>query len=151
MEKKFIPAKKYFAIRTVTTLNEIQKVAMKETDHLKDQIKKMDLEVVGPMEFIYFDCTEDKNKEFTLEIALPIKEVKGEIPSGYSLVLHEPFNCIVHEHKGDVSDLFSVYDKIFSEMWNNSLRPTNQVREVYKKYFDPFSEDNITEIQVGLQ
>jgi predicted transcriptional regulator YdeE len=151
MEKKFIPAKKYFAFTTRTTLNKIQSVAITEADKLIGNLEALQLEPIGPMEFIYFDCTADREKEFTLEIAMPVKEVKENIPVGYSFVTHEDFKCVSHVHKGELTKLHDVYEEIFSEIWNKSLKPTNQIREVYTKYFDTFSADNITEIQIGLQ
>ena len=151
MEKKIVPSKNYFTVVTTTTLNKIQEVAARETDKLIAGINELKLEPVGPMEFIYFDCTEDREKEFTLEIALPVKETNAQLPKEFSFKKHPDFQCVSYVHKGELTNLYDVYDKLFTDMWNNSLRPTNQVREVYVNYRDVFSADNVTEIQIGLQ
>ncbi len=151
MEKKLVPEKNYFLIKTKTTLTKIKEIAPAEAEKLMMQISDLKLEVTGPMEFIYFDCTDDVEKEFTLEIALPVKETDVVVPQGYSIKKHKAFKCVSHIHKGELTMLYRIYEKLFSEIWNVSEKPTNQVREVYHNYTDQFSVDNITEIQIGLQ
>lgn len=151
MEKKIVPSKNYFAVVTTTTLNKIQEVAARETDKLIAGLSELQLEPVGPMEFIYFDCTEDREKEFTLEIALPVKETNAQLPKEFSFKKHPAFQCVSYVHKGGLTNLHEVYEKLFTDMWDNSQTPTNQIREVYVNYTDAFSVDNITEIQIGLQ
>jgi predicted transcriptional regulator YdeE len=150
MQTKMVPAKKYFCFVGQTTLNNITEIAGKEVDPLFEEAAKLGLQQTGPLEFIYFDATEDKNKPFTLWIALPISHEKPLQNSNYTIHDSGDFKCFAHVHQGDLSDLYSVYDKIFGELFSRGLKPGNQIREVYEVYENLVSEKNITEIQIGI-
>lgn len=150
MQTKHISPKKYFCFMGQTTLNKISAFASPEIDPLMEEAHKLGLEPSGPLEFIYFDATDDKDKPFTLWIALP---VKNEIPvsnSKYSFKTTDDFKCFSHIHKGDISQVYQVYDKIFAELFSKGVKPTNQIREVYENWESVVSPENITEIQIGI-
>lgn len=151
MEEKHIPSKNYFTYVARTNMKDLPELAAVEVDKLYAASGELQLEINGPLEFIYFDAGADMEKEFLLEIALPVKETKLDMPLNYSLKKHEDFKCLSYIHKGDLTQLYSVYEKLYADMWNNSQRPTNQIREVYTKFVDMSSAENVTEIQIGLQ
>jgi effector-binding domain-containing protein len=151
MEKKNVPAKNYLVFNTRTTLNKIMEVADQEVGKLYATLEQNQIKQAGPLEFIYFDCTSDIEKEFELEIAMPVENSLKVVPQGYSLKNHESFPCVSHIHKGDITQLYEVYDKLFTELWDNSIKPTNQIREVYAVYKSKTDAENVTEIQIGIQ
>lgn len=151
MQTKTIQPKKYFCFVGQTTLNTISKEVGAEVDLLFEEAHKMKLEQNGPLEFVYFDSTEDKNKPFTLWIALPVKSEKPLTNSKYSFKEQGEFKCYTHIHKGDVSDLYEVYGNLYNDLFSKGMRPTNQIREVYEKFETLVSPENITEIQIGIQ
>lgn len=151
MDKKLVPSKNYFIFSTYTTLNKLHDLATAEVDKLFAKAGELGLQQTGPLEFIYFDCTNDRDKEFLLEIALPVASISDKVVAGYSFRKHEDFNCVSYIHKGEMEKLPGVYEKLYTEIWNNSIRPGNQIREVYSVFTDSNSPDNITEIQIGIQ
>lgn len=151
MEKKTVPAKNYLVFSTRTTLSKLHELADKEVDNLYTTLEKNQIQKTGPVEFIYFDCSNDMDKEFELEIAMPVESGIKAAPQGYKLKNHEVFTCVSHVHKGDISNLFQVYDNLFTQLWDNSIKPSNQIREVYSVFMGPTHEQNVTEIQIGVQ
>lgn len=150
METKLVPQQRYFVVETKTTLSKIQTIAPKEAEKLMQEIHALKLEMTGPMEFIYFDCTNDVEKEFSLEIAVPIKENGTKASTGYVIKQHAPFKCISYVHHGDLKEMNLIYEKLFTELWNKSIKQSNQIREVYLKYDGQLSKENITEFQIGI-
>lgn len=149
MQIKTIQPQNYFCYTTKTTLNQINEVASREVEALYAQAQKLDLEPQGPLEFIYFDCTNDKDKEFTLEIALPVKD-NGRADGKYQMKNFGIFKCMSYVHKGSLEDLYEVYDSIFENLHKEGQKPGNQVREVYLDYKSMDSADNVTEVLVGI-
>ncbi len=150
METKLIPSKNYLCYTTQTTLNKLHEFADQAVDGVYEAVAKGGLKAVGPMEFIYFDCSNDRDKEFTLEIALPVEtgmEFKSEI---HKIKKIETFKCLSHTHNGDLLNLPGIYQQLFEKVYKSGIKPTNQVREVYKSFSGMESNDNITEIQIGI-
>jgi effector-binding domain-containing protein len=150
METKIIPSKKYFCYMEQTTMNLLPKVIEREIHNFTAEIKKLGLKEAGPMEFIYFNCTEDADKLFTFLFAMPVETLIPLSGAKYFFREMEDFKSLSYIHKGDLLEMFQVYERIFKEVDDRGLKHTSQVREVYIKYEDIKSPDNVTEIQVGI-
>lgn len=114
-----------------------------------EEMKNKGIEATGPLEFVYLGATNDPEQEFTLQIAIPVKEEK-EVSNGYSFKKADAFKCISYDYKGDVNQMMPVYENLFQKVFAAQLEPSNEVREVYKHWEHPTSENNITEIQIGV-
>lgn len=150
MNTKNVAPKKYFFYSEKTTLRELNDVANKEVKPIMEAVEELGLQPVGPMEFIYFDCTEEMDKEFTLEIAIPVADQKPYSGGKYAFKEAEEFKCISQTHHGDLAKLPEVYDTMFKKISADNVKVTNEIREVYKHYEVNSSANNVTEIQVGL-
>ncbi|MBO9699506.1 MAG: GyrI-like domain-containing protein [Sporocytophaga sp.] len=150
METKLIPSKNYLCYTTQTTLNKLQEFADKAVDGVYEAVAKGGLKASGPMEFIYLNCSNDRDKEFTLEIALPIENSTNFNSENHRIKKFEDFKCLSHTHNGDLLNLPGIYQRLFEEVFKNGIKPTNQIREIYKSFSGMESNDNITEIQIGI-
>ncbi len=149
METKVVSAKTFLYNEGTTTLRKITDYSKTYVDALLKEMEKAGLKAEGPMEFIYFGACSDPDKEFTLQIAVPVEEEKP-VGEGYKFKKAEPFKCMAYEHKGDIADLHDAYEKTFEAVFAQQLQPNNEVREVYKVYENLTSPDNLTEIQIGV-
>jgi effector-binding domain-containing protein len=151
MEQIAIQPKLYFYLEGKTTLNQLPEYGDIHVDKVYEEVARTGLEKTGPIEFIYYGATEDKNKEFTLQIAIPVKEPKKDIKADFHFRTASDFKCLAHTYKGSFMEFEKVYENLFEYVWDNSLKPTDEVREVYHSFVSPDSPDNVTEIQIGLQ
>lgn len=149
MEPKIVEPKKVYYSEGKTTLHKIHEYADQEVPKILQQMKMLGLEEEGPMEFIYLGATDDQNKEFTLRIAVPIKN-ELQSANGFHFAQTREFKCVSTEHKGDISNLFPVYERIYQDIYRNQYQPNDEIREVYHLWEHPMSEKNITEIQIGI-
>lgn len=149
MEQIAVTPKLYFYLEGKTTLNEIGAFGAQNVDKVFDEANKAGLEKAGPLEFIYFNATDDKDKEFILHIALPVKEQK-QVSQEFHYRQTTPFKCLKEDYKGPMSEMGKIYDSLYEYVWNNSLKTSNEIREVYHAFEYPESTNNFTEIQVGL-
>jgi len=150
METKIIPSQKYFTYSCTTTLAKLNEVASVEVDQVYQESQTLGFEVEGPVQFIYFDCSSDIHKPFTLILALPIAKEKEFKSNKYSLKELDEFKCMRHVHQGSLTDLYLVYGNLFEKLYKSGAQPGNQIREVYKKFVTMDSPENITEIQIGI-
>lgn len=149
METKIVTPKNFFYSEGKTTLNKIHEYADMEVPRILEQMKALDLKEAGPMEFIYLGATSDPNTEFTLRIAVPVLN-EHQATNGFHFAKTAEFKCVSTEYKGDVSNMFPVYEKIYEEIYKNQFQPNTEIREVYHLWENPTSEKNITEIQIGI-
>lgn len=150
METKLIPSKTYFCVTTETTLNQLNEIADKEVGGLYEAVSKYGIKPEGPVEFIYIDCSADMSKPFTLHIAFPVATKKEIADPKYKFIGFQDFKSCSYIHKGSLSNIFNIYEDLYNNIYKDGLQPSTQVREVYHKYVDMHSQENITEIQIGL-
>lgn len=150
LSTKLVASKTIFYKEGKTTLNSIHEYANREVEALMLEVERGGLEPQGPLEFIYFGASGDMEKEFTLQIALPVKE-KKPVKAGYQFRETAPFKCLSYDYKGDVSQMFPAYEMLYQQLEEKQLQPLDEVREVYKQWEHLTSANNITEIQIGIR
>lgn len=149
METKVVDAKTFLYHEGKTTLNRIMDYANPVVYNVYEEVKKAGLEATGPLEFIYLGAGPDPDKEFTLRVAMPVKEEK-QVSEGYGFLKTDTFKCVSYLYKGDVNKMAPVYEGLYLELNNTPLKPANEIREVYCHWEHPESENNLTEIQIGV-
>lgn len=150
LEQKIVQPRTYFFYRTSTTLRKLTGVAEKEVGDLLKEANRLGLESAGPMEFVYFDCSDDLDKPFTLDIALPVKTEATNYSQKYAFRTAGPFKCLSTNFYGDLKNIGKEYDAIFIEVIAKKIPVSNEVREVYLNYVEMAAPENVTEIQVGM-
>lgn len=149
METKVVQPKIFLYSEGKTTLKQIHEYANEAVEALMKESAAAGLEAAGPLEFIYFGATADEEKEFTLQIALPVKEEKP-VNGEFRIKRSNPFKCLSYVYKGDVSEIGCAYESLFQEIAAKQLQPDDEIREVYMQWEHLTSENNLTEIQVGI-
>lgn len=149
MKVKNVNPTKVFFHSEVTTLKKIHDVAMREIENMYAEAAKIELKEASPMQFVYFGCDENPDTEFTLEIGMVVEEEKP-YDGKYKFKDLDGFKCVSTIHNGSINKIGETYEKFMPEVAKNGKRMTNQSREVFHKYIDQDSPENITEIQVGV-
>lgn len=134
--------------RTVqTTLSEMARYVVTTPMEMYQEAMQEGIEIIGPQVWIYQGMDGNPNTSFTLEITIPvIKPLKSnlqfkELPA---------FKCASLIHKGDWGKLKDSYEKLIGEVIESGKTMNMCCREVYAVVEAPGSENNITEIQMGI-
>lgn len=149
LETTVVAPKLFLYHEGTTTLRQIHAYADAVVAALMKEAAEAGLEEAGALEFFYFDATADEEKEFTLQVALPVKEEKM-VGNRFKFKKTGPFSCVSFLFKGDVSEIGSAYESLYGQISAKQLQPTNEIREVYRQWEHPTSENNLTEIQIGI-
>ncbi|MGH7178062.1 MAG: effector binding domain-containing protein [Tepidisphaeraceae bacterium] len=104
----------------------------------------------GATLFIYHGASQDPNKNFTLEMGFPVAE--DTKPFGdYKVKKLDAFKCATVLYSGAVANIGQAYQQVFSELFQQGLKPTGETREFHFMWEGPESPNNVSLIQVGVE
>ncbi|QDK83328.1 GyrI-like domain-containing protein [Spirosoma sp. KCTC 42546] len=134
---------------TRTTLQTLSQYAPSVAMELYKEASRLNLDIAGPIQWIYTDATGDVTKEFQLEIVLPIRQ-SGEQSAEFSYQEFPAFRCLSYTHTGPWSEFGELYDVLFGQFHRDGNQTDGRVREVYTVVDLEHMENCVTEIQIGL-
>src|SRR5688500_18394714 len=103
----------------------------------------------GPLHWIYYDMDEQPHGLFTLEIAIPIRKT---FRSGkFAIKQLDMFKAITFPHEGPWEQLPGSHAQIMHRLAENNIPISHECREVYLNIDFEHPENNVTEIQIGLE
>lgn len=150
MNTKNVSPKLVFSGSLKTTINKLKSDTEPIIEALYKDVEKFGIQPAGPLEFIYRGASEDDNKEFDLEIALPVTNNPKPEWTQFDFKETSQLKCISNEYKGGMEQIAKAYTNIFEEIVKNGIQPTDEIREVYQNWVDFSSDENIVEIQIGI-
>lgn len=120
-------------------------------EQLEADVKAQGLETDGPMIFVYRGCSGDMESPFDLEITQPVKSTSAYRGNFQTSTL-PPFKCVERTYKGNIMEIGPKgYEPFITDLENQGLTMTDQAREIYTLYEGPESENNVTELQIGVK
>ncbi|GAB4054895.1 GyrI-like domain-containing protein [Spirosoma litoris] len=134
---------------TRTTLQTLSQYAPSVAMELYQEASQLNLNITGPIHWIYTDVTGDPTREFQLEIVLPIQQT-GDQSDRFSYQVYPAFRCLSYTHTGPWSDFGELYDALFGQFHRDGNQTNGDVREVYSVVDLEHMEKCVTEIQIGL-
>ena len=132
------------------TIPEIPAIARNEADQMIAVLGEEGIVAAGLMNFIYRGADGTKTTRFRLELALPIAKRPASVPEPYELMQAPAFRCVATDYVGSMEDIQSGYALLFAAMARHGLRRTEESREIYKHWVGYESDDNVTELQLGV-
>ena len=134
----------------MTKLRDLGRLAGVVARELYRDAVRNDLEITGPVYWIYLNISGDENKPFVLEIALPVSEIPARYSGRFELKRSETFYSISLIHTGTWYDMPESYGRLFRFVAEKKLETVAQNREIYinMDFINPTA--NVTEIQAGI-
>lgn len=103
----------------------------------------------GPVYWVYYDMDGNPDKEFDLDIVIP---VQGEgKPEKFELTEMPEFKFASTTHIGDWSKFGGTYEQLIGTLMSKGEEMTGICRELYINIDMEHADRNITEIQVGIK
>ena len=133
-----------------TTLSGLGPFVRTIARQLYQEACRADLEVTGPIYWIYYGMDGQADTEFTLEIALPVTHPEAyagefqtkKIPS---------FRCVSGLHTGAWEKMPETYGQLIGELMAHRCTMSGICREVYVQMDFTTPENNVTEVQIGIE
>ena len=134
---------------TRATLQTLSRHTASVAENLYREAARLNLDVVGPIQWIYTGVTGDMTNEFQLEIVLPISQ-PGEQSSEFSYKVFPAFRCASYTYTGSWSDFGEVYGALFGQLHRDGYQNDGHVREVYRVVDFDNQANCVTDIQIAL-
>jgi effector-binding domain-containing protein len=142
-------AEQYFYTSTETTLNQISAVAQEMIPKVMAAIKENNIEIAGPMIFVYHGVTQDRDKPFQLELGFAVAPGTKDVGDFKSREL-AAFHCASVIYSGPIAQVGLAYQGLFGELFGAGLQPNGETREMYLYWEAPDSPNNVEVIMAGV-
>ncbi|GLU51033.1 GyrI-like domain-containing protein [Dyadobacter frigoris] len=151
MELKKIHPMQVLCFETKTKLSEIGEYVRVVAHKMYQAAVQNDLEITGPVYWIYDGMDGNPETVFSLTIALPITFKEKELNnSDFKLKSLRSFQCATTQHLGDWGKLGETYGTLIPKILSSGLTMSGENREIYLNIDFQNTEANITEIQIGI-
>lgn len=145
-ELKTIPALTAISVTRRLKLDEIPEFGGTMVTPLYEKLSKLGIEPTGDVMFVYrfigepMDCT----------IAVPIAVQKGD-SAPFEFKQYPELRCLSTIYKGSMLGINKAWEDLGKAATTHGFKPTVDGREIYIKWVDFESPENITELQAGIQ
>jgi effector-binding domain-containing protein len=147
MEIKEVKNTKLYGKEIKTTLKSIGEHVKVLPEQVLNELKQKGFTPEGPQVWIYYGADGYPDTEFDLLVGFPVADEKMDV----DITALGNFKCATMIHKGDWGSLGQTYHKVIGELMQNGLSMTGECREVYHKIDFENSDNNLTEIQIGIK
>jgi len=136
------------------TVKATLKTIMDDIGNLPDEImqdcQQQEIEIMGPFIFEYRGADGNPETQFDLEMALPVKEGLN-YQGKYKYKTLAPIECVEQRFTGPLSQLEEKgYGPLMNAMQEQGFAIKDTCREVYTKWVEPESPENIIELQMAI-
>jgi predicted transcriptional regulator YdeE len=139
----------YAFVSTQTSLNKFQDAIGQLVPRLDAAVDAGKLHVTGPVVFTYHGASEDREKTFTLDIGVIVRD--GAVaPDGIQVTTVGPLHCATFICSGPASKLGNAFGTLYGEIGRRGLQPTDICREVYLYWEGRDSDNNLVQLQADL-
>jgi len=133
-----------------TTLNGLGQYVRTVARQLYREACRADLEVTGPIYWLYYGMDGQPDTEFTLEIALPVTEPNA-YAGEFSTKALPSFRCVSGLHTQAWEEMPETYGQLISELTAHGCTMNGICREVYVQMDFKTPGNNVTEVQIGIE
>src|SRR5690606_10808504 len=98
----------------------------------------------------YMGFMGEPGKKFTLEIALPVAEIRNDYDGKFHFKRSETFKCVSLLHQGAWLEMTGSYEQVMKYCKQQQLVPSGINRDVYINVDFENPDANTTEIQLGV-
>lgn len=151
IELKKIHPMQVLCFETKTTLSEIGEYVRVVAHKMYQTAVRNDLEITGPVYWVYEGMDGNPETIFSLTIALPISFREKHLEnSDFKLKSLRAFQCVSAQHLGDWNKLGETYGSLIPTIVSGGQNMSGENREIYLNMDFQNPQANITEIQIGI-
>ncbi|CCG99033.1 transcription activator, effector binding protein [Fibrella aestuarina BUZ 2] len=146
-----VPAFQALCFTTVATLPQVPQLGDVPAQ-LYDDATRLGLTIAGPVQYSYEGVSGDVTNEFTLTIALPVREPEpGTLSDGFVFASVPAFRAVTFTYTGAWDTFMPMYDALFAAFYEQGYAYSGNLREVYTVVDLGQPERCVTEILIGIR
>ena len=150
--RRLIPPIPVISRRDRLTISQIPAHSGPAIQSLVDALNRLGVSPInGECIYLYHGCDGNPATFFDLEICLPVPAtLTADLPAPLQLLSTSTFQCLAIEYTGPLTGIGAAWMELVAAVRTAGLEPTDESREVYKKWVGFDSPENITELQQGI-
>lgn len=149
MEVKICNPMKVLLFSAETSMVEMIQFVRVKANELYREALACEMEITGPVYWVYKGADGNPQTRFVLEICLPVYCTKS-YQGSFKLSELPPLKCMHATHYGSWGEMGNIYHHLFDTLFANNHQPNGITREMYVNMDFENPENNVTEIQVGI-
>jgi effector-binding domain-containing protein len=151
MQTKTIQPIHVLYFETETSFKDIMQYVRVVAHRLYREAYRKELEVTGPVYWIYVGADGNPETHFNLTIALPVSYSEADLAdSEFKMKYLNTFNCVAGHLYGSWEGLGRMYGELANDLTAQKLIMSGENREIYLNMDFQNPENNITEVQIGV-
>lgn len=147
MEVKLVKQTKVYGKEVKTTLTKIGKYVKTLPESVYEEMSQNGFQPEGPQVWVYNGADGNPETEFSVLVGFPVAMDKMDS----KITALEEFKCFGIIHKGAWNKLKDSYCKVVGELTKQGMVMTGESREIYHQVDFENTENNVTEIQIGIK
>lgn len=148
MEIKQIKPQTVYFKSFETSLKDLTNYVQNTPSEMYENLEKYGIQPIGHQIWCYFGGDGNPNTKFTLEIAIPVSKLLSI--QGMDFKELSDFKCASKIHNGPWHNLKETYQSLINDIYKSGNSLGIECREVYIQCDFDNPENNITEIQIGI-
>ncbi|CAN5600570.1 hypothetical protein BH09BAC4_BH09BAC4_21560 [soil metagenome] len=144
-----IPAFTALTFTTRATLLSLSQHVGGVAENLHHEAARLNLDVTGPIQWVYTGVNGDETNEFQLEIILPVSQ-PGSPSDQFTYKVFPSFQCVSYTYTGPWSNMGELYTVLFSQLYREGYQNDGRVREIYSTVDFDNPANCVTEIQIAI-
>lgn len=150
MEMKIVKEQLLFCAGAELARMEIPAYAQRTIERLHHIAHHSALEIAGCCQIVYLNSDGNPDKPVHLIIGLPVINRKPIDQEDVFFYYSEAYTCIYDDYKGPMYRIAEAWQQLINQVDKSDYTMGNQSREVYKHWVGKTSDENITELQIGI-
>jgi effector-binding domain-containing protein len=148
---KTVPETQFFCAKKELKIAEAGQFATETLPALARQATELKLGQNGPLILSFIGFTGDPEQNFTLEAGFPVQTGKHDDQGTFYFRTVPKFKCASVIYQGSVAGIGDAWKKFVADAFAAGYKPTGETRERYLAWESPESENNIIELQFGIE
>lgn len=145
-----VAAKSYFFRSKQTTFADLGKTIAELMPAMMTTVKEKNVQVDGPVIFVYHGVDQDMSKPFTLDVGIAVTE-STQAAGDFKVRKLDAFHCATVLYTGPIDSLKTAFEKLYPAIFQNQQTPTGEFREYYLYWESPESANNVVQVLVGVK
>ncbi len=148
---KEVPEKQFFCAKKQLKIADVGGFATATLPMLVEKAVQLKLAQNGPIVLSYIGFKGDPEEPFTLEADFPVHAADNDYRGDFYFRALPKFKCASVIFQGPVAGMGAAWGKLVEQAIAAGHQPNGESREVFLSWESPESQNNIIELQFGIQ
>ena len=151
MRVKRVPPRTFLCTKQQLKIEEVPDFIRRSVKPLAQAAMDLKVGPAGPTVTSYLGYRGDPSQSFTAELDIPALQTAAQYKGPFYFRSAPEFKCASMIFQGSIKDIGSAWRSLVEQATEGDLKPTGNSREVYLSWEGEDSDNNVVELQLGVE